>query len=160
MFFLSDVMEPRELKGSLSPPEKHTSGINNSQDDKGTMEHQDSSSASETGDTSATESQPSCSSVQPVEMGPPATTPTKGKRKRLDDNKVEDKKTENKRNENKKTTNKKENTKTERSEAQFLEIQRAKLKLFSKSTAMKKDSDCQFLISLLPYLKKVPHQQN
>lgn len=98
MLFLSDVMEPRELKGSLSSPEKHTSGINNSQDDKGTMEHQDSSSASETGDTSATESQPSCSSVQPVEMGPPATTPTKGKRKRLDDNKVEDKKTENKRN--------------------------------------------------------------
>lgn len=52
--------------------------------------------------------------------------------------------------------NKKRKRTENNSDEKFLEIEKAKLQLFAENSAIKKDSDYQFLISLLPYLKKVP----
>lgn len=42
---------------------------------------------------------------------------------------------------------------------QFLEIEKAKLELMAENKAVRSDSDYQFLISLLPYMKKVPENR-
>ncbi|KAG8305389.1 hypothetical protein J6590_070698 [Homalodisca vitripennis] len=84
-------------------------------------------------------------------MGPPLTTPTKGKLKRLDF----DRNNSDRGSPGKSSSNKKKRS-VDVSDAHFLEIEKAKLKLFETSASLKNDSEHQFLISLLPYLKNIP----
>ena len=154
MLFLKNVMQPRELKGNLSPPAKE---ISNSQDEGSIIEEdREHFSATDTGNRSEIEPQPSSSFIQPQQMGPPTTTTTTPFKE--EKNELHEKRNEHDSVGKKKTT-KRKNAMTENCDAKFLKIERAKLQLFSESTSMKADSEYQFLMSLHPYLKKIPEDR-
>jgi hypothetical protein len=54
------------------------------------------------------------------------------------------------------TTHKCKKSEKKSAEDQFPQIETATLKLFAENSNMKADSDYQFLVSLLPFLKRVP----
>lgn len=126
MKFLSDIMDSRTLKGNITSPEK----IDSSKDEEGEstslLEEEINSLAS--GNTSMPYSQDYISTRETSKMGPPTSRQCKRK-KTIDKSDVDN---------------------------QFLEIEKAKLGLFAEKQAVNKDSDYQFLVSLLPFLQRVP----
>lgn len=161
MLFLSDIIEPRQLRGNVASPERTPSR----NDDGDAIADEDDLSHLESPQTVVTDqgevnmsssetrkmeppvpasnhqmrrkqhdTQPDNADVRPV--GPlitPTTSNPKRKKNKPADITVEDK---------------------------FLEIERAKLQLFTEHAVNKEgDSDYQFLVSLLPYLKKVPEHR-
>ncbi|KAG8289706.1 hypothetical protein J6590_098827 [Homalodisca vitripennis] len=145
MLFLHDVMEPRQLKGNIPPPMAIEEDLElESEKDDSLIENSNSNSAVHL-------SEPQLAPTALQKMGPPLTTPTKGKLKRLDF----DRNNSDRGSPGKSSSNKKKRS-VDVSDAHFLEIEKAKLKLFETSASLKNDSEHQFLISLLPYLKNIP----
>ncbi|CAH1979889.1 unnamed protein product [Acanthoscelides obtectus] len=160
MLFLSDIIEPRQLKGNVASPERTFSRNNDGDDiadeddlpdmespqavvtDKGELNMSSSEASKMEPPVPARnhqtrrkqhDTQPGNADVRPA--GPPITPRTsnpKRKRNTPADITVDDK---------------------------FLEIERAKLQLFTEHANKEGHSDYQFLVSLLPYLKKVPEHR-
>ncbi|KAG8272458.1 hypothetical protein J6590_040613 [Homalodisca vitripennis] len=156
MLFLRDVMEPRQLKGNIPPPVKDTEtetlSIDAIEEDLELESEKDDSLIENSNSNSAVHlSEPQLAPTALQKMGPPLTTPTKGKLKRLDF----DRNNSDRGSPGKSSSNKKKRS-VDVSDAHFLEIEKAKLKLFETSASLKNDSEHQFLISLLPYLKNIP----
>ena len=131
MLFLKNVVGRRKFQGNISP--KDVAGSNVSTPES--TQHCDESSAPSppTSNSKRRSSQQSSDhSQQFLESGNMEPTPTTNNRKTsLDKNSTND---------------------------QFLQIEKEKLKLFTDSTALE-DSEYQFLLSLLPFLHKVPNHR-
>lgn len=159
MLFLRNIMESRTLKGNVSPENTETGhGVEKDTEveyKEGDLEESPQENGSFNNAVRPDEPQtPSTSKCSPSNMGPPQTTPKKEKFKRLEVDGCTNEKQGNI------IPNKKKRSATVNTcDAQFLEIEKTKLKLLEESTSMKGDSDYQFLISLLPYLKKIPENR-